>query len=249
MSASPPTRFELQACSIDSALRYSRAIELLRDVYRPDMSILELGSGSAGLAEFLQHEITGVDPAFDRTETRAVENLRQVSGTADKIPFDDGTFDAVVSLDMMEHLSRDQRVTALREMLRVTKPEGRLIVAFPAGSAAARADRKLNNLFLWRYGGEHPWIREHIELGLPSTRDVNQMVAVFKGHRVRTVAHMWTPAWLGQQFVYSLFERSRPTRWLGLETRVGIKAFFHVFRRLNFRPAYRTFIVVTKATK
>ncbi len=46
------------------------------------------------------------------------------------MPFDDATFDLTVSLDVIEHLKDD--VGALRELRRVTKPGGALLVTVPA---------------------------------------------------------------------------------------------------------------------
>jgi hypothetical protein len=67
VTAAPPTAFRLTAGNLDTALRYHAAIELLAERWRPDLDILEVGSGSGGVTEFLQHPVTGVDPAFERT--------------------------------------------------------------------------------------------------------------------------------------------------------------------------------------
>ena len=52
-----------------------------------------------------------------------------VKGSVYKIPFLDQTFDTVLLLDVIEHL--DHPVTAIKEIRRVLKPQGKLILMFP----------------------------------------------------------------------------------------------------------------------
>jgi SAM-dependent methyltransferase len=52
-----------------------------------------------------------------------------VRGTGYQLPFRDGTFDAVGSLTVLEHL--DRPVAFLEEMVRIVKPGGRVVVATP----------------------------------------------------------------------------------------------------------------------
>jgi SAM-dependent methyltransferase len=51
-------------------------------------------------------------------------------GEAASLPFEDGSFDLVTALDVIEHLDDD--VAALREMRRVLRPGGHLLVTVPA---------------------------------------------------------------------------------------------------------------------
>jgi SAM-dependent methyltransferase len=53
-----------------------------------------------------------------------------LEGSVLDMPFDDGSFDLSVSFDVIEHLEDD--VGALRELRRVTKPGGALLVTVPA---------------------------------------------------------------------------------------------------------------------
>jgi SAM-dependent methyltransferase len=47
-----------------------------------------------------------------------------------RLPFESGTFDALIAMDVIEHLDAD--VTALEEFARVLKPGGHLIATVPA---------------------------------------------------------------------------------------------------------------------
>lgn len=51
-------------------------------------------------------------------------------GEAEVLPFADGTFDLVTSLDVIEHIDDD--VGALREMWRVLRPGGHVLLTVPA---------------------------------------------------------------------------------------------------------------------
>ena len=66
-----PERFDITPWNIDPALRYATVIDGLRDIWRDDITIAEIGSGAAGITEFLDHPVTGVDSAFERTDDKA----------------------------------------------------------------------------------------------------------------------------------------------------------------------------------
>ena len=76
----------------------------------------------------------GID---DNTPERFMKNAR-IAGAAHRadaktgdvrdMPFDDGSFDAVVSSYMIDHLPRDTRLTALHEVSRVLKAHGEFLL-------------------------------------------------------------------------------------------------------------------------
>jgi SAM-dependent methyltransferase len=57
-------------------------------------------------------------------------HTRLVSAALPKLPFADGEFDAVCALDVIEHIDDDR--AAVRELWRVCKPQGLLMVTVPA---------------------------------------------------------------------------------------------------------------------
>lgn len=79
--------------------------------------------------------VTGLDAdlealalAHKKARTQGVlVNLEQ--GLAQHLPFEASTFDAVVSSLFFHHLDRTAKRRALSEALRVTKPDGRLLIA------------------------------------------------------------------------------------------------------------------------
>jgi GT2 family glycosyltransferase/SAM-dependent methyltransferase len=155
----------------DATLRYDVPVAALAAV--APQRVLEVGSGTGGLAEHARVPfLVGVDMDFAATEDRPSAGLVRTGGSALALPFAEGTFDAVVSMDMLEHLAGDDRATAVREMLRVVRPGGLVVCGVPAGRPAERADRWLESLHRGRFGEPHPWIAEHLDNGLPRRRDL-----------------------------------------------------------------------------
>ena len=76
-----------------------------------------------------QGEVVGLDPNADMLSVARSKSSRILwrEGRAEKIPFADGSFDVAVSQFGMMFF--EDRTAALREMMRVLKPGGRLAVA------------------------------------------------------------------------------------------------------------------------
>jgi SAM-dependent methyltransferase len=105
---------------------------------RPYGRALELGCGTgffllnlmqAGVAE--RGSVTDLSPGMVRAALRNAENLGlDVDGRvadAERIPYDDDTFDLVVGHAVLHHIPDVEQ--ALREVLRVLKPGGRFVFA------------------------------------------------------------------------------------------------------------------------
>jgi ubiquinone/menaquinone biosynthesis C-methylase UbiE len=115
----------------------------------PGHRILDVGSSSGYLARMLaaaagrSGSVTGIDPseaaiAYARrratgpasTSARASAPASFVAGVAqDLSAFPDDSFDVVTSTLALHHVPARQRAAAFREMYRVTRPGGRLLVA------------------------------------------------------------------------------------------------------------------------
>jgi SAM-dependent methyltransferase len=95
--------------------------------------ILDAGCGSGrNMVELARHgTVTGVElsPTSVRL-ARERDRGEVIEGSVLDMPFNEGSFDLTVSLDVIEHLQDD--VGALRELRRVTKPGGALLVTVPA---------------------------------------------------------------------------------------------------------------------
>lgn len=94
--------------------------------------ILDVGCGTGANLLMLSNygDAEGVDVSEDALafcRERGLENVKL--GSAERLPYDDGTFDLVTALDVVEHLDDD--LAGLREMRRVLRPGGRVLLFVP----------------------------------------------------------------------------------------------------------------------
>ncbi|HEX8646151.1 MAG TPA: class I SAM-dependent methyltransferase [Thermoleophilaceae bacterium] len=234
--------------NIDAALRYATVSELMAERWTEGADVLEVGSGAGGITQFLDLPVTGLDLAFERTAVLATGWLRPVEGSALAMPFEDGSFDFVLSLEMLEHLDPADREPALREMIRVLRPGGRLVATFPADAAATELDTWLNDRYRRKHGEDHPWVGEHLREGVPATDEMAALVERLlpPGASVAVHKHMPAPAFKVVHWLYALEPLWPVTRPLGLHTRPFVRLLFDAVRRWRRGPAYRTIVVVDR---
>src|SRR2546422_1383613 len=95
--------------------------------------ILDVGCGTGANLEMLSQfgDAEGVDVSPDALafcRQRGLQNVHQ--GEAEHLPYEDGSFDLVTGLDVVEHLDDD--VAGLREMRRMLRTGGRAVLFVPA---------------------------------------------------------------------------------------------------------------------
>lgn len=117
--------------------RREAALQFTEDFHprRRPLRILDAGCGTGALLDRLQRrsdaEVYGLDfsgQALAYTRQRGHDHLVQADLT--RLPFPDGTFDVITALDVVEHIREDEG--ALREVHRVLRPGGVLLVSVPA---------------------------------------------------------------------------------------------------------------------
>lgn len=97
-------------------------------------SVLDVGCGDASHLMMVNNETTtlaGIDPDIQSIE-EAKKNFPNgifKVGYAEKLPFQDNTFDCVLFSDVIEHVSDDRK--SLKEICRVLKPNGKLLLTTP----------------------------------------------------------------------------------------------------------------------
>jgi SAM-dependent methyltransferase len=95
--------------------------------------ILDLGCGTGrNLTELARiGDAVGLDLEFRALEFCRQRGLRSVTqACAERLPFQDETFEAVTALDLLEHLDDD--VAGAREVFRVLRPGGHFLAFVPA---------------------------------------------------------------------------------------------------------------------
>jgi SAM-dependent methyltransferase len=167
---------------INQLARYEAVVSLVAE--KSPSSVLEVGSGSAGLARFAEgrYSITACDRDFSDYGTTEVDasprDLRRVEADVTELPFEDRAFDVVVALDLMEHVPLGERETALTELARVSRV--RAIVGCPCGQAALESDRRLAEYYDRMPRCDRPaWLVEHLENGFPETRELVDPLSQF----------------------------------------------------------------------
>ncbi|GIH24467.1 hypothetical protein Aph01nite_27770 [Acrocarpospora phusangensis] len=116
-----------------------------------DDRVLEVGYGPGKLIALLASAGTvyGVDPSAEMRVQATARNRKKARtgqvdlrlGTADATGFPDGYFDGVISVNNVA-LWPDLEA-GLRELHRVTRPGGRLVVAWHGGTKPSRITRRL----------------------------------------------------------------------------------------------------------
>jgi SAM-dependent methyltransferase len=140
----PPAEIEAIFALEDEHWWYGALHRLVLTALRPAGPVLDLldaGCGGGGMLArvrecFPAATLTGLD-----TSSRALELTRArdtgvtlVRGSVDALPFGDASFDAVLSLDVLDVAGVDVRA-ALRELRRIVRADGRVILNLPAFDA------------------------------------------------------------------------------------------------------------------
>jgi len=110
-----------------------RICDEIRSEGTAEVRILDIGCGTGGNLESISKfgKAEGVDissEAVDFCRARGFNNVRE--GAAETLPYASESFDLVTGLDVVEHLDDD--VAGLREMRRVLRPGGRMLLFVPA---------------------------------------------------------------------------------------------------------------------
>ena len=94
--------------------------------------ILDVGCGTGANLEMLSQfgKTEGVDVSDDALEFCRGKGLNVQKGLAERLPYEDSSFDVTTALDVVEHLDDD--LAGLTEMFRVTKNGGYSLIFVPA---------------------------------------------------------------------------------------------------------------------
>lgn len=188
----------------DHFARYRLAGEVVEATTGPRSRVLDVGGGPGSLQAFLpEADVTSTDVALPGSWHAQAPDLVLADGAS--LPFADDAFDAVVSLDTLEHVIPASRAAFLEECARVAR--GYVLVVCPYGTTGvADADEALRAYVRARFGPDFPTTRildEHLGYGHP---DLDATVAS-----------------LSQHGVVDVLPSGRLDRWYA-----GMVAFFHL---------------------
>ncbi len=155
--------------------RYLLQAAILRDYQKQQgikkLKVLDVGGSGSILANFIDVDLTIIDILPN------VANLpNYIQGSALTMSFADNSFDVVVSCDVLEHISYDDRPMFLKESARVTKDL--MIVAAPFNLEGVRpAEISANKYYKDMTGEDHRWLFEHLLDELPDLERAKHVLA------------------------------------------------------------------------
>lgn len=124
--------------------------------------VLDVGCGSGQLVKAIRkHNSKCECYATDVQDSKITESVNCKFQIADvkKLPFEDNKFDFVFALDVLEHI-RENVGLAIKEIRRILRPDGSVILSGPTESWTYRFCRSL--LFCFSKESSHP-VRQEIE--------------------------------------------------------------------------------------
>jgi len=128
----------------DYSLKYLDFIMKVEKDLPVGSKVLEAGCGTGQTLSPLseRHETYGLDISKAALKLAQYNCRYPVLGSIFNMPFGDNTFDLVYNSGVIEHFRDPENVVAIKEMARVTKPSGKVIIIVP------------NTLCLWYKAGK-----------------------------------------------------------------------------------------------
>jgi hypothetical protein len=198
---------ELESIPFDHYQRYAAAAALVEALALPAATVLEVGANRQRLlASFLPRSKLLFSDLF---EQEGADDFVQADASA--LPFTDAQFDAVVALDVIEHIPVDLRVKAAAEMARVS--DRLVVISCPLDKPWVHsAENDANGVWQQYFGKDYPWLEEHKEFGLVAGDEIEKAL-IESGRLVLRFGHGDTAIWSGlmsAHFVKEVIEELRP---------------------------------------
>lgn len=112
----------------------ARIVAILQEIGARE--VLDIGCGHGALAKSLCRDgfhVTGLDPSAEAiaAATTRVPGATFVTAGAEALPFAPASFDAAIFLNALHHVPVPDMLAALKEALRVLRPNGEVIIVEP----------------------------------------------------------------------------------------------------------------------
>lgn len=243
LAAHPASPSELtETLPFDLYQRY-RLSSRVAEVLRPDR-ILDAGGylgdqyGHLAVPGDFFSRASSQAPQVCSTDLRQCDVPEHTPADACRQPFPDGAFDLVVSLDVLEHLPAERRLSFLQELDRVSRSW--ILLGAPFRSPQVEEAEKL---LAERLLSARRFLREHRDLGLPERALVQDYFQSQRGYFVRAFPNGYLPRWMRMQ---ALSEH-----YFGFRDYAIIRTFHRLYNRHCYphdqvEPAYRTIFLISK---
>ena len=167
-------------------------------------SILDVGGYMGKTVEFLPNDHVDILDVFD------IKAPNYIKGDATDVKKDDLSYDFVCSFDVLEHIPKNKREAFITESARLSKVG--FFIAAPIDDKdglVSLAEREANDVFKIVNKEDHRWLKEHIEYGIPTSKEIE---GILSKHKLQYVAVKSNELvnWLSVQstfFIKSVLER------------------------------------------
>src|SRR3954452_11546251 len=148
----------LGTTQVNQLVRFVPVLDAIANI--PRGLLLDVGSGSTGIGPLLPRGWAVVSLDADFADYGAIVTSQRIAtrvlGDVRCLPFADRTFDAVVAVDLLEHVTPSDRATAVGELCRVASR--RAVIACPTGNASIDADTRIRTALVARRAPFPPWL-------------------------------------------------------------------------------------------
>lgn len=221
---------------ISIALRYLPIIREIKSRFSSKSSILEIGSGEFGILPYVGdgYKVTGVDTSFGNASQK---NMKMVKLSGEKLPFPSKSFDVVVCVDTLEHVSEVTREQMIDEMIRVSR--SCIYLAYPRGTMAGLCDSILSRYYHFTHKYQLAFLNEHAQYGLPEDKNVADYIHKSIKHHNQTasISHLGnTNSFL---WLFMLLLGFSENTWLTSVYKI-LPLATPMLSKINFIPTYRS---------
>ncbi len=216
--------------NLNLILRYDPIVKNLKNIAKKNknLKILEIGSGSIGITRFYKGHVVGIDVESEKYNH---PRLKFMKGSATTLPFKKNSFDVVISIDTLEHLTRKDQLKMVLEAHRVAKRH--IMFTYPIGFN--KYHEKM--LKTWKKSHLTKSLEEHLEGGTAKGDEVQQAL---KGRKYKLTTKDGTHPRLAYHLSY--LEQNMVTKIL---SRTVLKIFLPLLKRLP-KGKIRRYFFVTK---
>ncbi len=224
--------------AFDHYQRYRFAAQILPHIAPGAKHILDIGGALGQLPLFYPDvDIVVIDCSWEDSPWSCIYD-----GT--KLPFDDSQFDAVVSIDTLEHVPPEQRQAFLREAARVSKDA--LLVSGPFHDPeVVQAEAALRDFAETQLELNDRFLHEHAEYQLPPVLLVSEELSQL-GFSVMGLPNGYLPRWLAMQCAEFILGKSPESA--SAKARVNKLYNANYYKFDNCTPAYRIAVIATRET-
>ncbi|MDD5218329.1 MAG: class I SAM-dependent methyltransferase [Candidatus Omnitrophica bacterium] len=121
----------LQTCYYQFFDLRRREYGKLAGLFRNCRTILDLGCGTGDFLVHIKDKAVGIDHNLDSVALAQKQRLPVTLGDVLKTPFESGSFDGIFCAHVIEHFDPEHALALLREIDRLLKPGGILVLQTP----------------------------------------------------------------------------------------------------------------------